>query len=78
VRNLLHKFPCLCEAMSRNNKQNSLGMTSDSDIVPKELLFIMECDSPHLAETGIPGPNHSCTAFPVTCTGEISFEIKNE
>ncbi len=64
--------------MSRNNKQNSLGMTSDSDIVPKELLFIMECDSPHLAETGIPGPNHSCTAFPVTCTGEISFEIKNE
>lgn len=53
-------------------------MTSDSDIVPKELLFIMECDSPHLAETGIPGPNHSCTAFPVTCTGEICFEIKNE
>jgi len=53
-------------------------MTSDSDIVPKELLFIMECDSPHLAETGIPGPNHSCTAVPVTCTGEISFKIKNE
>ena len=64
--------------MSRNNKQNSLGMTSDSDIVPKELLFIMEYDSSHLAETGIPGPSHSCTAVPVTCTGEISFEIKNE
>ena len=38
----------------------------------------MDGDSPHLAETGIPGPNHSCTAVPVTCTGEISLEIKNE
>ena len=31
-------------------------MTSDSDIVPKELLFIMECDCPRLAETGTPVP----------------------
>ena len=39
----------------------------------------MDGDSPHLAETGTPVPIiHSCTAFPLTCTGEICFEVKNE